>query len=216
MREAFTAIGQKLPQIWDQEILTQTQKKALLRCLIDKVVLDRDRPERTQVRIVWRGGDASTLSVPAPVPDLSALPEADEMRELILDLYDQGLSDEEIAERLMTLGYRSPLRTNVVLTSTVRAIRLRHGRLRPRGGNPPLTVPGYLTVPQLAHLLGVTPEWFYYRIRLDKIQIRKDAEKEVYLFPDNDETVAQLRRFQAGECDSVSFLDMCDGNESVG
>ena len=216
LKEAFTAIGQKLPHIWHQGILTQTQKKALLRCLIDKVVLDRDRPERTQVRIVWRGGDTSSLSVPTPVPDLSVLPEADEMKELILELYNQGLSDEEIAEQLTTLGYRSPLRTNVVLTNTVRDIRLRHGRLRPRGGMPPLAVPGYLTVPQLAHLLGVTPEWFYYRIRIGKIQIRKDAEAGIYLFPDNADTVTQLRRFQAGACDSVSFSDRVDGNESVG
>ncbi len=216
LREAFTAIGQKLPQIWDQGLLTQTQKKALLRCLIDKVVLDRDRPYRTQVRIVWRGGDTSTLSVPAPVPDLSALPEAKEMVDLIFKLYDQGQSDEEIAAHLTTLGYRSPLRIDVVLSNTVGRIRRQHGRLRQSPGMPPLEVPGYLTVPQLGHLLGVTPEWFYYRIRLGRIQIRKDAEIGVYLFPDNADTVAQLRRFQAGECDSVSFLDRVGENENVG
>jgi len=205
LREAFTAIGQKLPQIWDQELLTQTQKKALLRCLIDKVVLDRDRPDRTQVRIVWRGGDTSSLLVPAPVPDLSVLPEATAMEKMILELFDQGQSDEEIAAHLTTLGYRSPLRMDVVLTTTVRDIRRRHGRLRPRPGMPPLAMPGYLTIPQLAYLLGVTPEWFYYRIRMGKIQIGKDAETAIYLFPDNADTVAQLRCFQAGECDSVSF-----------
>ena len=216
LREAFTAIGQKLPQIWHQEILTQTQKKALLRCLIDKVVLDRDQPHRTRVRIVWRGGDTSSLLVPAPVPDLSALPEAAEMERMILALFDQGQSDEEIAAHLTTLGYRSPLRIDVVLPNTVGRIRRRHRRLRPRKGMPPLAVPGYLTLPQLAHLLGVTPEWFYYRIRIGKIQIRKDAEAGIYLFPDHADTVAQLRRIQAGECEFVSFLDMFDENESVG
>ncbi|MDB5773009.1 MAG: site-specific recombinase, invertase Pin [Burkholderia sp.] len=39
LREAFTALGQRLPAIWDQGLLTREQQKALLRCLIDKVVV---------------------------------------------------------------------------------------------------------------------------------------------------------------------------------
>ena len=51
LREAFTDIGQKLPQIWRQDVLTREQRKALLRCLIDKVVIHRAVPDRVQTRI---------------------------------------------------------------------------------------------------------------------------------------------------------------------
>ena len=35
LKAAFTAIGEKLPQIWEQDLLSREQKKALLRCLIE-------------------------------------------------------------------------------------------------------------------------------------------------------------------------------------
>jgi hypothetical protein len=41
LKSAFTATGQKLPQIWDQDLLTREQKKALLRCLVEKIALHR-------------------------------------------------------------------------------------------------------------------------------------------------------------------------------
>lgn len=39
LKATFTAIGQQLPALWPTERLSQPQKKALLRCLIDKVVI---------------------------------------------------------------------------------------------------------------------------------------------------------------------------------
>src|SRR5262249_59828621 len=56
LKAAFTSIGQRLPQIWEQDLLSREQKKALLRCLIDKIALHRFAPDRVQARIVWIGG----------------------------------------------------------------------------------------------------------------------------------------------------------------
>ena len=64
LNEAFTDLGRKLPEIWDQPLLPTVHKKALLRCLIDKVVMHRQRRgERVHTRIVWKGG-AVTLEIP--------------------------------------------------------------------------------------------------------------------------------------------------------
>ena len=63
----------------------QPQKKALLRCLIDKVVLQRPTPEQVQARIVWRGGETSTLSIPVPVGSLKDLAGADKMEQIVLE-----------------------------------------------------------------------------------------------------------------------------------
>ena len=43
--------------------MTRERRKALLRSLIDKVVLRRAAPDRISVRIVWRGGEVSDLEV---------------------------------------------------------------------------------------------------------------------------------------------------------
>ena len=37
LQAAFRAIGQELPELWPRDVLSQAQRKALLRCLIDKV-----------------------------------------------------------------------------------------------------------------------------------------------------------------------------------
>ncbi len=67
LKAAFTAIGQKLPEIWRGDTLTQVQKKALLRCLIDKVVIHRVVRDQVRTRIVWKGGDTTTVDLPIPV-----------------------------------------------------------------------------------------------------------------------------------------------------
>jgi hypothetical protein len=73
LKAAFTAIGEKLPQIWEQDLLSREQKKALLRCLIEKVVLHRVARDCAQARIVWMGGETTTLRIPMSVRKLSEL-----------------------------------------------------------------------------------------------------------------------------------------------
>jgi hypothetical protein len=95
----FSHIGQRLPQLWGTPMLSQPQRKALLRCLIDKVALHRVARSQVQVRIVWRGGETPTLRVPVKVKSLAALPRAAEMEPLISTLCAEGYSDEAIAQR---------------------------------------------------------------------------------------------------------------------
>ena len=85
LQTAFKDIGQHLPAIWRQGLLSRPQKKALLRCLIDKVVLHRPTPEWVQARIVWRGGETTTLHIPVPVGSLKDLAGADVMERLVLE-----------------------------------------------------------------------------------------------------------------------------------
>ena len=145
LKEAFMAIGQRLPQIWHQEVLTRENKKALLRCLIDKVVIHRQVQDRVQTRIVWRGGDITTLEIPVPVGSFADLSTAAEMERIILDLSRQGKPDEEIAEHLTALGHRSPMQTGRVLPNTVKIVRLKHHIFQKRSQSHPRHIDGYLT-----------------------------------------------------------------------
>jgi DNA invertase Pin-like site-specific DNA recombinase len=205
LKEAFMAIGQKLPQIWSQDILTRAHKKALLRCLIDKVVLDRVVPDTVHTRIVWRGGDTTTLDIPVPVGSFAALSRATEMEAIILDLSHQGKSDEDIADHLTALGHRSPSRPDKVLPNTVKMVRLQHGVFQVRSQSHPRRIPGYLTLPQVAQALQVNPHWLYHQINKGAIQVKKDTQTGLYLFLDTPDTLIRLRRFQAGKCDQLRF-----------
>ncbi len=114
LREALRSLGQSLPTLWRQDTLSRAQRKSLLRCLIDKVVLHRRTPDTIDTRIVWRGGAVSELAVPCTVGALSDLSGFAQMEAQILHLEAQGHGDEEIAEQLTLQGFRSPQRPRVL------------------------------------------------------------------------------------------------------
>ena len=207
LREAFTAIGQKLPQIWGQEILTRQQKKALLRCLIEKVVIHRATRDRVHTRIVWRGGDTTTLETPIPVGAFADLSTAVEMEAIVLEFSRYGKPDEEIAEHLTALGHRSPMRPDVVLPSTVKTLRLKHGIFQKRSQSHPRRIDGHLTVPQIAQRLDIPKHWVYDRIHNGGIQIVKDPETGLYLFPDEPATLEMFKALREGELHNLRFSE---------
>ena len=204
VRAAFSNIGQHLPQLWQQDRLTQAQKKALLRCLIDKVVIQKVGRDRVRTRIVWQGGDTTTRELLIPVGSVADLAGAEEMERIILDLSSQGMTDEVIADHLTTLGHRSPLRT-MVLPSTVRTIRLKHRIFHKRSQSHPRRVSGSLSVSQIAQALGVPPHWIYDRIYNGTIQVTKDPQRGVFLFPDAPPTLEQFQPLKAGRQRTITF-----------
>lgn len=204
LKAAFSAIGQHLPALWHHELLTQPQRKALLRCLIDKVVLHRPEPATVVARIVWRGGETSTLSIAVPVGSLKDLAGAQEMERIILERSRQGITDDVIAEELTAAGYRSPMKT-FVLPSTVRGIRLKRRQFLVRHQSHPRQVEGYLTLTQVAKKLDIAPHWIYDRIHNGTIEVTKDPTKQLYLFPDEPATLEAFKRLVKGEIKNLCF-----------
>jgi Recombinase/Recombinase zinc beta ribbon domain len=204
LRAAFADAGRRLPALWDGTALTAARKKALLRCLIDKVVVHRAAPDRIRLRLVWRGGDASAFDVAVPVGSLVALSRHEELEARILELARAGRGDAAAAAELTAAGHRSPMRERV-LPSTVRVIRLRHGVLLKRSQSHPRRLPGRLTVPQLAAQLGVSAHWIYDRIHNGTIAIARDEHTGLYLLPDAPGTLERLQKLRAGELGRIEF-----------
>ena len=204
MVESFKAIGQHLPQIWKEPYLKTTTKKALLRSLIEKVVVHRVEQDKLQIRIVWKGGATTTNLIRINVGSFSALSDAKQMEELIVEMAKKGVSDQQIALKLTQQGYRSPM-NETVLTSTVRTIRLKHRILINPSQSHPRKVSGYLTISQLCKKLNVWNYWIYDRINNRTIQIEKNKETRGYLFPDTPQTIEDLLKLKNGEVKNVKF-----------
>jgi hypothetical protein len=204
LKDALTDVGQELPQIWNQEFLPRQTKKAILRTLIGKVVIHRPTPEFVQTRIVWKGGDISSLQVSVPVGSLADLAGAQEMEKIIIELSTDGQLDEDIAQHLTQLGYRSPMKP-WVLPSTVRTIRLKHRIFQVRSQSHPRRIPGYLTVSQIARALDISNHWIYDRINKGTIQITKDPKTGLYLFPDEPNTLELFKKLKSGQLDNLRF-----------
>ena len=202
--ESLKDIGPRLPDLWNANLLRTAQKKALLRSLIDKVILRRLRPDRVAVRVVWRGGATTSSEVAVSVGRLASMTGAKEMEETILTMARAGESDKTIADYLTSQGRRSP-RGEVVLESTVKIIRLSHNILHRAHQSHPRRVEGHLTTPQLAKKLGVTKHWIYDRINNGTIAVKKDDSTGCYLFPDKPETIQQFRQLRDGQVDRVRY-----------
>src|SRR6185503_19997946 len=106
LRAKVVSLGQRLPQLSADPSVSREHRKALLRCLIDKVVLRRAGRDSAEVRIVWRGGETTELKVLLPVNAVAALPRYGEMEQQVLALARAGFDDVEIARQLTAEGHR--------------------------------------------------------------------------------------------------------------
>ncbi len=180
------------------------QKKSLLRCLIDKVVIHRVARDTVRTRIIWKGGDTTNVDLPIPVGSLAELTNAQELETQVVSLSQQSIDDQVIAQQLTAQGYRSPL-CKTLLPSTVKTIRLKHHIFQNRSQSHPREISGYLTVPQVAQSLELSPHWIYDRIHNGTIAISKDESTGLYLFPNLPDTLLQFQKLKAGELQNLRF-----------
>ena len=194
--ELLRGIGPRLPELWNRKLLKSSQKKSLLRSLIDKVVIHRLAPDQVQTRVVWRGGATTSDVVRVTVGKFAWLSGAAQMETTIKRMTADGHSDAAIAEHLTTAGHRSP-RADKVLESTVRLTRLRLGILRTAHQSHPRRVEGFLTISQLTKRLGVSRWWITDRIHNGTITAQKNEKAKCYVFPDTPEMLAELKSLVA-------------------
>jgi DNA invertase Pin-like site-specific DNA recombinase len=199
--DALKDIGRRLPDLWDQGLLSWPQKKSLFRALVNKVILRR-QGDQVHTRIVWRGGDTTCDTIPVTVGRFRQLTQADQIEAAIQRLAKEGRSDQAIADELTAVGYRSP-RKSIFRPSTVADIRRKHGILQHVGF--PKIIPGYLRTLQIAKRLKISHHWIYDRIKNGTIQIAKDAKYGAYLFPDKPETLRQFRQLLQGTVTNLRF-----------
>ena len=204
LRESFTEIGEKLPEIWSSGLLKQSQRKSLLRCLIDKVVLHRSKEKREQIcaRLIWRGGASTKFNVRIPVNRFTSLSYFPEMEAKILELHSEEATDTDIAKALTQQGYLSTRGTPISVGS-VKKIRLRHQRFQGICNQPSRHLKNTLTITQVSNLLGVDPSWVRRRIRKGTIRIDKDSLTKTYPFPDDEQTIQQLKELRDGLIETV-------------
>jgi DNA invertase Pin-like site-specific DNA recombinase len=201
--EMLKEICPALPELWNQGLLSWSQKKSLFRCLVEKVVLKRDN-DQVAMRIVWRGGDVTEEMVPITVGRFEQLSHAKQMETTIIAMAREGKTDKQIAAHLTEAGHRSP-RSNVVLPSTVTRVRMSHGIIHMEVHPTPHLIPGYLRPHQLAKRLHIKPHWIYDRIRNGTIQVAKDATHKTYLFPDTAETIQQFKKLLRRDITTLAF-----------
>jgi DNA invertase Pin-like site-specific DNA recombinase len=209
--DKIVVLAGRLPQIWADPATTDIQRKALLRCLVEKVVLDRGERDVALVRIVWRGGATSDLSVRMRVNAVAKLTRGEEMRDRALDLARSGTSDDEIAAILSSEGHRSPNCADRVLPITVQRLRLGAGikvsaqRTRWEHDHTPLSTA------DVAAKLSIPVNWLYVQIRKERLLINRQPNG-AYLFQDTPFVLDAVRKLRNHVVDRID-LRICQPHQ---
>jgi hypothetical protein len=198
------SLAGRLPHIWSDPATTDAHRKALLRCLVEKVVLDRREHDVASVRVVWRGGAVTDLDVKMKVNSIAKLTRGAEMRDRVLALARNGIPDAEIAALLTREGHRSPDCQDKVLPVTVQRIRhaasIRVIEPRSRWSHDVRS----LSPPELASRLNIPVNWLYVQIRQKRLLVDQQPNG-AYLFQDSPAVLDSVRSLRNH---TVSVLDL--------
>jgi len=153
-RERLLALGADLGRVWAAPTTTDRDRKQLLRCLIEEVILDVIREERrARLTLRWRGGAITELVVPLPRPQPTIRTDEDTIA--LLERLAAHYDDATIAGILNRQGRRSA--TGERFTAIIVG-----GLRRYRGipaHRPPAEPPDgeLLPIAKAAEVLGIAP-----------------------------------------------------------
>ena len=200
--EQLQNVGPLLPKLWEEKLLKTSQKKALLRTLIDKVVLQRIATDR--VRRASCGAAArprrlncaylSAVSLACPTGSKS------KRRSSVLHAKDKPTSRSP--PPWQPTGIAHPCGDEIGAAAVCK-IRLAHRILRYPKKSQKCRKAGYLTLSQLADKLNVAYTKIYRLIVEEKLNAKKDGK--CYLFPDKPATLAQVRQLLEGKISRLDF-----------
>jgi DNA invertase Pin-like site-specific DNA recombinase len=105
-RERLLALGADLGRVWSAPTTTDRDRKQLLRCLIEEVIIDANREQRrATLTIRWRGGAITELAVTLPKPQPAIRTDEDTIA--LLERLAAHYDDGRIAGILNRQGRRS-------------------------------------------------------------------------------------------------------------
>jgi DNA invertase Pin-like site-specific DNA recombinase len=108
-RERIQTLASDMPALWHASTTTAQDRKAIVRCLIDRVVISvQGDTEYVDVTIHWAGGFVSQHQVLRPVHGYSQLRDFDLLVQRIRELQGDGRSNAEMANQLDQEGFRPP------------------------------------------------------------------------------------------------------------
>jgi DNA invertase Pin-like site-specific DNA recombinase len=159
-RERIVGLAENLPALWQAETTTGADRRAVVRQLIERVVVTRKGgSEEVGVVVYWRGGVETRHEVYQGLRRTSDLVGFESLRCRVTELRGRGKTGEQIAEELNREGHRTA-RGGPYTGSRVRRLFMNLGlNSAPAGVASPADLPGEgeWWLPELASELGVKP-----------------------------------------------------------
>jgi DNA invertase Pin-like site-specific DNA recombinase len=193
-RERIQALSRNVPSLWNGAGTTATDRKQIVRCLVERVVVAADQvTEFADVTIVWKGGLTTEHQVARPVGRYEQLKDYQRLTERLKELHRQGLHRGAIAARLNAEGFVPPHRRGGFSELGVGAL-MRDLGLVGEYFRDDLLQKHEWRIPDLARELGVIPQKIHYWIKQGWIHSRRTPSgKHLIVWADKDE-IRRLKR----------------------
>ena len=193
-RARVLALATNLPALWAAPGTTAADRKEIVRCLVERVVVAVSRTsDQVTVTITWQGGAVSRHVVTRTVQTYAQLHDLAGLLERIRALRGEGHSAARIAERLNAEGFRAPRQRGPFTHEMVRQLLLRQGLANERAGAQPLAA-GEWWLSDLARALNVPRERLRDWMRRGWVRSRQTPVQGLWIaWADRDE-LRRLRR----------------------
>jgi DNA invertase Pin-like site-specific DNA recombinase len=194
-REAIRHLASDLPALWYAETTTAADRQAIIRQLVERVVVTvQGESEQVDLEIHWIGGHRTQTRRRRPVARLDQLSYYPALLARAAALQQQGLSRGAIAEGLNAEGWRPAKRRQTFTADMVRSLLVRQGlrssKARPRSV---ACEADEWTLPELASTLAMPPPTLYAWLRKGQLQARYDQGAGQWLIRADTSELQRLR-----------------------
>ncbi len=127
-RDAIRRLASDLPALWHAQTTTAADRQAIIRQLVERVVVTvQGESEQVALEVQWLGGHRTHVQRIRPVARLEQLSYYPALLARVAVLHQQGLSRPSMAQVLNAEGWRPPKRRLTFTAEMVRALLVRQG-----------------------------------------------------------------------------------------
>jgi DNA invertase Pin-like site-specific DNA recombinase len=132
-QEQIRSLARDIPQLWNADTTTATERQRLIRFLIERIeVAVRGETDHVEVAVHWTGGFVSRHPLARPVQCYEQLTDYSRLRARIAELRAAGKSMAAVAECLNQEGFRPPKRATRFTKDMVAGFLAKGSRSGPR------------------------------------------------------------------------------------
>jgi Recombinase/Recombinase zinc beta ribbon domain len=177
-RDAIRRLASDIPALWRAPTTTQTDRQAIIRLLVHRVVVTvQGESERVAVHVAWLGGHGTEATLIRPVARLEQLSYYPQLQARVVALYTQGKDRATVAQTLNAEGWRPAKRRATFTPLMVGRLLARQGLryLAPVRARPLVRAADEWTLQALAQTVGIPAETLYAWLRRGCLTARRDT-----------------------------------------
>lgn len=175
-RDTIRRLATDLPTLWHAETTTAAERQAIIRQLVERVVVTvQGESEKVDLEIHWIGGHRTHTQRIRPVARLDQLSYYPELLARIAALHHQGLSRATMAQQLNAEGWRPAKRRETFTADMVTSLLARQGlRASPSRPRSVARKSDEWTRAELAYSLDMPEPTLYSWLRKGHLKARRD------------------------------------------